>query len=869
MESTYDPKKAEKRWYSVWVEEKLFTPRKSEGTPFVIVMPPPNITGMLTIGHVLNLSLQDTLIRWNILEGRECLWLPGKDHAGIATQNAVERQISTQGMTRHDLGRERFVSLVWQWKEKMDRKITEQIMMLGCACDWSRERFTMDEDLSLAVRTAFVKLYHEGLIYRDEYVINSCPRCLTTLADDEVEREEVNGVLYYIRYPRIDSGYVTVATTRPETMLGDVAVAVNPADARYRSLISSTLILPIVGRKIPIIADEFVDPEFGTGAVKVTPAHDADDFEIAKRHNLERVVVIDQDGIMNQNAGRFSGLDRFEARKRIVEGLKNEGLIEKIEPYTYSIGKCYRCSTIVEPYLSKQFFVRMKPLAQPAIEAVKRGDVRFHPERWTKIYFNWLENIRDWCISRQLWWGHRIPVWYCKSCDFEIVSVDDPDSCPSCGGEVIQEDDVLDTWFSSWLWPISTLGWPKDTEDLRRYYPTSVLVTGFDIIFFWVARMIMAGLHFKGDVPFRDVYIHGLIRDQWGRKMSKSLGNSPDPAQLVEIYGADALRFAVVSLSPRGSDLLFSERSLETGRNFANKVWNAARLIRPHVGKSGERIEGDLEVADRWILSRTCETIREVTGFIESFELNQAAKRIYYFIWHEFCDWYLELAKQRLYGGDSNREKTAATIATKVMKLGLRLLHPFMPFLTEEVWSNLGFGEKPLLASSKVDQSEFARDYDAEKQMEGVMGIVETVRNIRGEMGIHPGKQITIYLLFPEVSTEESILKCQGYIQRLAKVSDIKLGKPYPSEAPFATGLVNGIEINVVLSGLIDIEAEKNRISKEIKRVQSLLEGSERKLADNSFLEKAPHSVVEKEREKVTTYRKSLEKLQSSLRMLG
>ncbi len=869
METTYDPKKVEKRWYSIWLEEKLFTPKKTDGIPFVIVMPPPNITGMLTMGHVLNLSLQDTLIRWNMLQGKECLWLPGKDHAGIATQNAVERQIAAKGITRHDLGRERFVSLVWEWKEKMDKKITEQIMMLGCACDWSREKFTMDEDLSLAVRTAFVKLYHEGLIYRDEYVINSCPRCLTTLADEEVEREEINGELYYIRYPMLDSGYITVATTRPETMLGDVAVAVNPADERYCNLTSSILILPIMNRKIPVIADEFVDPEFGTGAVKVTPAHDADDFEIAKRHNLERVVVIGQDGRMNENAGRFSGLDRFEARKRIVEALRGEGLIEKIEPYTYSIGKCYRCSTIVEPYLSKQFFVKMKPLAKPAIEAVERGEVRFHPERWTKVYFNWLENIRDWCISRQLWWGHRIPVWYCRSCGNEICSIDAPSACSNCGGKVEQEQDVLDTWFSSWLWPISTLGWPKETEDLRRYYPTSVLVTGFDIIFFWVARMIMAGLHFRGEVPFRDVYIHGLIRDEFGRKMSKSLGNSPDPAQLVENYGADALRFAVVSLTPRGSDLLFSEKTLETGRNFANKVWNAARLVRPYVSESSERIDGDLEVADRWILSRARETIEKVSGFIDSFELNQAAKTIYDFIWHEYCDWYLELAKQRFYGDDASRRRTASTVATKVLRQALRLLHPFMPFLTEEIWSNLGFEGKTLLRAPRAETDEFPRDYDAERQMEGVMGIIEALRNIRGEMGIHPGKQIAIHLLFPDTSTQESVMECQGYIERLAKVSKIAIGKPGPSESPFATGVVKGIEVYVPLAGLIDIEVERSRISKEIQRIQSLLERSERKLADKSFLEKAPDDVVEREREKVNTYRKSLEKLQSSLRILG
>ncbi len=871
MKSRYSPQETEKKWYPIWLEKGLFTPKRKEGRPFVIVMPPPNITGMLTMGHVLNMSLQDVLIRWNMTQGRECLWLPGKDHAGIATQNAVERDLKAQGLSRHDLGREKFLEKVWEWKEKMDHKITQQIMDLGCACDWSRERFTMDEHLSLAVRTAFVRLFKEGLIYRGEYVINSCPRCLTTLADEEVEREDFKGKLYYIRYPMESGGHISVATTRPETMLGDVAVAVNPSDTRYSKYVSETAVLPILKRRIPIIADDFVDPDFGTGAVKVTPAHDADDFELGRRHGLKAIVVMDQRGIMNDNAGPYAGLERFEARSKIVEQLVRDGLLEKVEDYTYSLGKCYRCSTVVEPYLSKQFFVRMQPLAEPAIQVVKEGKITFHPERWTKVYFNWMEGIRDWCISRQLWWGHRIPVWYCDACDIMVSEMEDPPQCPRCGGPLHQEEDVLDTWFSSWLWPISTLGWPEETEDLKHYYPTSVLVTAPDIIFFWVARMIMAGLHFKGEIPFDHVYLHGLIRDEFGRKMSKSLGNSPDPSDLISKYGADALRFTMISLTPKGSDILFSEKYIETGRNFANKVWNAARLLSGLITYRTDKMpsKDDLDLCDRWILSRAGQVTRRITSLIETFELNQAAKAVYDFIWHEFCDWYLELAKQRFYSDDEKMKGVAVEVAFTVLAQALRLLHPIMPFLTEEIWSLLKLGEGSILESGSFPEAPFEHDPQAEREINLIKGIVEAVRNIRGEMNVHPSAEVDLFLSFPSESMKDYVTDGEIYIRRMGKVKNIYIGRPSTDHGPVASSIVDGVEIGVPLGEVIDIDVERKRLQKELRRVEALLAKTEARLGDTSFRQKAPPEVVAKEENRSKHLAETVSKLRRSLTMLG
>jgi valyl-tRNA synthetase len=871
MDTRYDPGKAEKKWYDFWLRKGYFTPRPSKGKPFVIVMPPPNITGPLTMGHVLNMSLQDVLVRWHMLAGHETLWLPGKDHAGIATQNAVERQLAQDNITRHDLGREEFIKRVWQWKDLMSAKITEQIKDLGCACDWTRERFTVDDGLARAVRTAFVTLYNKGLIYRGEYVINSCPRCLTTLADEEVEREDGAGKLYYIRYPFEGGGHITVATTRPETMLGDVAVAVNPRDQRFKTDLGRTLILPIVGRRMPVIEDEFVDPEFGTGAVKVTPAHDVDDYEMGKRHGLVPVVIMDKTGTMNANAEEFEGLDRLEARERIVERLDGDGLLEKVADYEYSVGRCYRCSTMVEPLLSTQYFVKMKPLAGPAIEAVKQGRIRLHPDRWTKVYFNWMEGIRDWCISRQLWWGHRIPVWYCANCNKAVSDLVDPETCPSCGGPVKQEEDVLDTWFSSWLWPFSTLGWPDDTDDLRRFYPTSVLVTAPDIIFFWVARMIMAGLYFMGEIPFADVYLHGLIRDEFGEKMSKSLGNSPDPSDLICKYGADALRFTTVSLTPKGSDILFGERQVEVGRNFANKVWNAARLLKSAT-QGVEPIADDglrENLSDRWILSRMGAAAGQVAAYIENFESNQAAKAIYDFIWHEFCDWYLEMAKERLYSEDAQTRRSVAGVARKVMRQSLRLLHPLMPFLTEELWSVLELGRVSILEVSPSDRDEFPEDREAEQVMAMVIGIVDAVRNIRGEMGVHPSREVALYLRIPdETGMKDAVLVSGSYVMKLAGVASIKQGAPPEKEGPVATAVVGGVEIWVPLGDVIDVDVEKSRLTKEIDRIEHLLEKSASRVGNPEFNLKAPPEVVAREKDKVESLRENLAKLRKNLAVL-
>ena len=872
MQKRYDPGKAESAWYDFWQAGGLFRPRPAAGKPFVIVMPPPNITGPLTMGHALNLPLQDVLIRWHMLEGRETLWVPGMDHAGIATQVAVEKQIAQDGLTREGLGREKFIERVWEWKAEMSAKIAEQIKHLGCACDWSHERFTLDEGLSLAVRTAFVTLFKEGLIYRGEYVINWCPRCLTSLSDEEVERDQVTGKLWYIRYPFEGGGHLTVATTRPETMLGDVAVAVNPGDDRYRDAWTKTLILPLVGRRMPVIRDEIVDPEFGTGAVKVTPAHDADDFAIGKRHGLKPIVVMDEAGRINENGGRYAGLDRFDARKRIVRDLEREGLMEKIADYEVAVGKCYRCDTHIEPYLSRQYFLKMEPLAAPAIEAVKRGQIRFHPDRWTKVYFNWMEGIRDWCISRQLWWGHRIPVWHCGGCGGMVSEMTDPVRCPDCDGPLEREEDVLDTWFSSWLWPFSTLGWPGETADLKRYYPGSTLVTAPDIIFFWVARMIMAGLYFMKDIPFEDVYLHGLVRDETGRKMSKSVGNSPDPSELIEKYGSDALRFTMISLTPRGSDVLFAERNIETGRNFANKVWNAARLIKA----AGEGIEPSAgspketacELSDRWIMSRAGEVTRRVRAHIDDFALNEAAKAVYDFIWHEVCDWYLELAKERFYSADPVEKRKAIETARILLRRCLLLLHPVMPFLTEEVWREVEPGDKAILQQALDGEDAFPRDREAEKIMASLVGLVEAVRNIRGEMGVHPSVNVPVYLDFPAgPEAGKDILAAESYLRKMAKASRIETGRP-KGPGPVATSIVDEVEVIVPLADVIDLEVEKSRLGKEIERLGGLLEKSRAKLANPEFAAKAPSEVVEKERQKIETITETRAKLESILSTL-
>ena len=691
----YEPADVEGKWYSYWEERGLFRPdMDSKNDPFCIVIPPPNVTGFLHMGHALNNTLQDILCRYKRMDGYNVLWQPGTDHAGIATQNVVEKALASKGLTRHEVGREKFIDMVWSWREEYGGGIINQLKRLGSCCDWSRERFTMDEGLSRAVRTVFVQLYEEGLIYRGDYIINWCPRCHTALADLEVEHEERESHLYHVRYPFEDgNGYLVVATTRPETMLGDTAVAVNPEDERYSDASGRHVILPLVNRPIPVIFDRYVDMEFGTGALKITPAHDPNDFEIGTTHNLDRVKVIDDDGKMNELAGPYRGMDRFECRERVLEDLKSAGLLEKVEPYQHAVGHCYRCKTMIEPLLSKQWFVRVKPLAEKAIAAVRDGRTRIVPLQWEGVYYDWMTNIRDWCISRQIWWGHRIPAWYCEKCNELIVAREAPETCPSCGSSALrQETDVLDTWFSSALWPFSTLGWPDHTEYLRTFYPTSVLITGFDILFFWVARMMMMGIHFMGDVPFRDVYIHALVRDAEGKKMSKSKGNVIDPLEVIDRFGTDAFRFTLAALAAQGRDVKLSEERIAGYRNFVNKIWNSARLALMNLDESDAVTGPDDEVlslADRWILTRLRDVTRDVRAALEDYRFNDAAALCYHFTWHEFCDWYLEMAKQGLYSEDEDLKRSTRSVVRTVLLGVIRLMHPFMPFVTEEIWSRM------------------------------------------------------------------------------------------------------------------------------------------------------------------------------------
>ena len=782
LPKTYNPKTVEKRWYDYWLEKGYFAPAEDlTREPFSIVMPPPNVTGSLHLGHALDNTLQDILTRWRRMQGYSVLWLPGTDHAGIATQARVEESLAQQGISRHDLGREAFLEKVWEWKHTYGSTISNQLKMLGASCDWSRERFTMDEGCSRAVREVFVMLFEKGLIYRGDYIINWCPRCHTTISDIEVEHIESEGNLYYIKYPLQDGeGFLTVATTRPETMLGDTGVAVNPTDERYREYIGKNLILPILGRVIPVVADDFVDQEFGTGAVKVTPAHDPNDFEMGMRHDLPSVNVINQDGTMSDEAGPYRGLDRYECRRRIVEDLREQGYLLKVEDHSHAVGHCYRCQTVIEPMISKQWFVKMKPLAEPAIKRVLEGDIVFVPSRFTKIYINWLENIRDWCISRQLWWGHRIPVWYCE-CGEMICSREDPEVCPSCSSSALTQDpDVLDTWFSSALWPFSTMGWPEDTRDLARFYPTSVLVTGRDIIFFWVARMIFAGLEFMKEVPFYDVMIHGLILDGQGRKMSKSLGNGIDPIEVIEQYGADTLRFSLITGTTPGNDVRFYMDKVENTRNFANKVWNASRFVIMNM-EDYERIklvDSDFELADNWILHRLSVTNREVTRLLEQYELGEAARTLYDFIWDDFCDWYVELVKPRLYRPEKPRErKVAQNILVLVLKDILKMLHPFMPFITEEIFQHLPQPTASIMIEPWPDNERFYRP-QAEEDMRLLIQVIRAIRNIRNEFNIPPGMKIPVQVVTADTEKAAKIMKNQDYAENMANLKEITVGGP-------------------------------------------------------------------------------------------
>jgi valyl-tRNA synthetase len=876
LDKSYNPHQVEEKWYHYWEKRGYFrADEDSEQKAYSIVIPPPNVTGVLHIGHALNNTLQDILIRIKRMEGYAVLWMPGTDHAGIATQNVVEKQLLEEGLDRHTLGREKLIERVWKWKEQSGGTIINQLKKLGASCDWSRERFTMDEGLSDAVKEVFVRLYQEGLIYRSHYIINWCPRCQTALSDLEVERQEALGKLYHLKYPfRESDRFVVVATTRPETMLGDTAVAVNPEDERYHEVVGKKVILPVIDREIPVIADPYVDVEFGTGCLKITPAHDFNDFEIGLKHGLEQIKVIDETGRMNENAGPYQGMDRFECREKIVADFERDGVLIKIEDYPHVVGHCYRCKTIVEPNLSLQWFVKTKPLAKTAIEAVRDGRTRIIPEVWEKTYFEWMENIRDWCISRQIWWGHRIPAWYCDRCGEVIVSKEAPTTCPKCGSDrLTPETDVLDTWFSSALWPFSTMGWPKETKLLKKFYPTSVLVTGFDILFFWVARMMMMGLKFRGDVPFRDVYIHGLVRDERGEKYSKTRGNVVDPLDLIDRFGADALRFTLAALTMPGSDLKLSESRTEGYRHFANKIWNASRFALMNLeGFNFDEIvrevpPEDFSLPDRWIRGRLNQVIREVHQSLEEYKFNEASHTLYHFIWHEYCDWYLELTKLYLYKeGDPKRQNLTRQTLIEVLDAILRLLHPFMPFITEEIWQQLP-GRKE---NESIMVAEFPKPhegYDDEavaNEMGLVIEVTNALRNIRGEMNLPPGEQITVLFRTRTEEVERKLRENQSFIQFLALTKEVEFGRDIQKPLYSAFVVVRGVEIFVPMERS-RMEEEARRLQKEILKVEKESAFVMKKLSNEQFLSKAPPEVVQEVKEKAQEFRTQREKLEESL----
>lgn len=871
----YNPADVEDRLYRDWLENQYFrAPRDLDKETFTIVIPPPNVTGSLHMGHALDNTIQDILIRRKRMQGYDTLWMPGTDHAGIATQIKVEEHLADGGLTRYDLGREAFLDRVWERKEEYHGRILRQLQKLGVSCDWSRERFTMDEGCSRAVREVFVSLYERGLIYRGNYIINWCPRCHTALSDIEVEHEDKEGSLTFIRYPVADGeGHVVVATTRPETMLGDTAVAVHPEDTRYQHLIGKELILPLMNRRIPVVADEYVDPEFGSGAVKITPAHDPNDFLVAERHKLPSVVVIADNGTMTENAGRYVGLDRYEARERVSADLGKEGYLLKTEGHTHAVGHCQRCHTVIEPLLSKQWFVKMKPLAEPAIAKVKSGEIRFVPERFTKVYLNWVENIRDWCISRQIWWGHRIPAWYCP-CGETIVSRQDPQSCPHCGQcELVRDEDVLDTWFSSALWPFSTLGWPEDTADLKHYYPTDVLVTGYDIIYFWVARMIFMGLEFMREIPFHTVYIHGLVRDAQGRKMSKSLGNGVDPLEIIDQYGADTLRFTLVTGQAPGNDQRFRLENVENSRNFANKIWNASRFVLMNLGEytvSQADVDGHLSDADRWILHRYNETVREVNRLMDAYELGEAARTVYDFLWSDYCDWYLEMAKIPLYQAQTEEDKRSVlSVLTYVLDRTLRMLHPFMPFITEEIWQKLPHEGRTVMLSPWPEYDAALSFTEAHARTATVMEVTRTIRYLRTEVQLPPGKKVRVILHAGSTSSRDALNEGYAMLQKLAAVEAAEIVielRERPKQA--LTAVVGDIEIYLPLAGLVDLQQEMARLEKEAKRLDGELARAEGKLNNPGFLAKAPDDVVAEERAKADDYRQKRDKVRARIEAL-
>ena len=870
LPKTYDPKSVEDKLYKFWVDSGFFHAEVNpDKKPYTIVIPPPNVTGQLHMGHAFDETLQDILIRTKRMQGYEALWMPGTDHAGIATQIKVEENLrKEEGLTRYDLGREEFLKRVWAWKDKFGSRIISQLKKLGTSCDWDRERFTMDEGCSKAVREVFVNLYNKGLIYKGHRIINWCPHCATALSDAEVEYETQPGKLWHIRYPLADgSGELVVATTRPETFMGDTGVAVNPNDERYKHLIGKTCILPIMNREIPIFGDEYVDMEFGTGCVKVTPCHDPNDFEMGQRHNLEQILVFNEDATVNANGGKYEGMDRYECRKAVVKDLEEGGWLVKIEDHEHNVGTCYRCGTTVEPMTSAQWFVKMAPLAKPAMDVVNEGKTKFVPDRFSKTYLRWMENVHDWCISRQLWWGHRIPAFYCEDCGEMTVSKTDVCTCPKCGGTHIhQEEDVLDTWFSSALWPFSTLGWPDKTKELEYFYPTSTLVTGYDIIFFWVARMIFSGVEHMGETPFETVYIHGLVRDAQGRKMSKSLGNGIDPLEVIDQYGADALRFTLATGNSPGNDMRFSDERVQASRNFCNKIWNASRFIQMNLTIDKDKaveLPADLAIEDKWIISKFNTLVADVTRNIDQYELGLAAAKLNDFIWENFCDWYIEIAKTRLQTGDENVQKVLCYVLSGAMQL----LHPFMPFITETIWQALPHEGPSVMVSAWPEYKEELHFAAEEAQMESLMDAVRAIRNRRAEMNVPPSKKAKVLIL---TEKKDTFSAGAGFFPKLAYASEIELIDAVPADAAKMASVVTGdAQIYMPMGDLIDFEAERARLGKEKSKVEADIDFVMKKLNNPKFVDKAPEKVVAAEREKAEKLREHLAKLEESIAALN
>ena len=868
LEKMYNPRDFEDRIYQFWLDGGYFTPTIDKSKPmFSIVMPPPNITGQLHMGHAVDNTLQDILTRWKRMQGYCTLWLPGTDHASIATEAKIVEAMRKEGVTKEDIGREKFLERAWDWKRQYGGRIVEQLKKLGSSCDWTRERFTMDEGCSEAVQTVFMQLYEKGLIYRGERIINWCPHCKTSISDVEVEYEDQQGSFWHLRYPFKDgSGWLNLATTRPETLLGDTAVAVNPEDERYKDLVGKTLILPLVGREIPVVADEYVEKDFGTGVVKITPAHDPNDFEVGLRHNLPVINVLTEDAHIVDDYPKYAGMDRYEARKAIVKDLEEQGFLVKLEPYTHNVGTCQRCHTTVEPRVSKQWFVSMKELAQPAIAAVREGDIRFIPERFDKMYFHWMENIRDWCISRQLWWGHRIPAYYCDECGEMVVSRTAPEKCPKCGGKMHQDPDTLDTWFSSALWPFSTLGWPEKTEDLSYFYPTSTLVTGYDIITFWVSRMIFSGLEYMGDKPFSDVFIHGLDRDSHGRKMSKSLGNGIDPLKVIDEYGADALRFMLANGTSPGNDMRYSDEKVKAARNFANKLWNASRFILMNLSDEVAKPElpDQLLMEDKWVLSQYNDLVKSVNDNLTKYELGIAVQNIYDFLWDVFCDWYIEIAKARLQAG-GEASLNVQKVLVYVMANTLKLLHPFMPFITEEIWQAIPNDCETIMMAKFPAYDESLNFADDEREFGRIMAAVKAIRNVRAEKNVPPSRKAHLFI---DTDFTDTFKKGSSFFERLASASDVTVGKNLKVENA-AMAVTDSAKIYLPMGDLIDREAELKRLRKDLENCEKEIKSTEGKLANKEFVSKAPEKVVNVEREKLARANERLLKILESIRELG